>query len=331
MGNFVKRTLAFSLVNLFVFSLIMMLVSSFPVYGSLDDNLTNLVSASLYLDPETGTPGIKLQWSGLNSNKSIYRIYNDSLFCLIGKTTEDSFIDTSFEFGKTYQYVVVSDSGGLFDTRLNWSNKILASSGKFAVMEAQYIGDRLIESNVQHNGIADGRDGDAKVHSTLDLLIEYQDVSCSAYISCVLKSLNFLSPDPKQRVDLTKYDSVARLELQDPQLVFANTYVTHTPSGCDYSTLKDTVEMYGMLNHYKVIHLPEGYDFNSLDDKYKTDGAVYVYDSNIAIYAGDVDNGKIYSFHGDRRQMEDGVYVDYKWTSGYDFYSAIYCVIVPDS
>lgn len=67
--------------------------------------------------------------------------------------------------------------------------------------------------------------------------------------------------------------------------------------------------------------------YSALPSKFKVRGAVYIYDSNIAINAG---NGYIYSCNKGSSQMKDGKYVKNKMNSGYCFTSPILYVILPN-
>lgn len=67
--------------------------------------------------------------------------------------------------------------------------------------------------------------------------------------------------------------------------------------------------------------------YSALPSKFKVKGAVYVYDSNVAINAGD---GKIYSCNNSASQLKDGKYAKVKLSSGYCFTSPILYVILPN-
>jgi len=70
-----------------------------------------------------------------------------------------------------------------------------------------------------------------------------------------------------------------------------------------------------------------GKTYGSLAAKYKVAGAIYIYDSNVAVCGED---GVIYSCNNGSNQLSDGVYVKNAMTSGYCFTSPILVVILPN-
>lgn len=76
---------------------------------------------------------------------------------------------------------------------------------------------------------------------------------------------------------------------------------------------------------YKISRVAK--NFSSLPAKYKKRGAIYVYDSNLGIYAGD---NAIYSCNNAPSQLKDGKYIKNKMTSGYCFTEPILYVILPN-
>ena len=70
-----------------------------------------------------------------------------------------------------------------------------------------------------------------------------------------------------------------------------------------------------------------GKHFSSLPAKYKKKGAIYVYDSNMGIYAGD---NAIYSCNNGASQLKDGRYIKDKMVNGYCFTNPIIYVIMPN-
>lgn len=67
--------------------------------------------------------------------------------------------------------------------------------------------------------------------------------------------------------------------------------------------------------------------FSSLPAQYKKKGAIYVYDSNMGIYAGD---NAIYSCNNGASQLKDGRYIKDKMVNGYCFTNPIIYVIMPN-
>jgi hypothetical protein len=68
--------------------------------------------------------------------------------------------------------------------------------------------------------------------------------------------------------------------------------------------------------------------YSKIESKYKRKGMVYVYDSNIAINAG---NNYIYSTNNGSSELKNGKYIKDKVNSGYCFTSPILYIIVPNS
>ena len=102
--------------------------------------------------------------------------------------------------------------------------------------------------------------------------------------------------------------------------------VSHTKAGGHKLTQKSAIS--GLENlikdRCKVVRANK--KFKDLPSKYKKKGMVYVYDSNIAIYAGD---SMIYSTNNGSSQLINGKYVKVKMKSGYCFTSKILYVIAP--
>ena len=67
--------------------------------------------------------------------------------------------------------------------------------------------------------------------------------------------------------------------------------------------------------------------FKDLPSKYRKKGMVYVYDSNIGIYAG---NNMIYSTNNGSSQLKNGRYIKDRMSSGYCFTSKVLYVIAPN-
>ena len=69
-----------------------------------------------------------------------------------------------------------------------------------------------------------------------------------------------------------------------------------------------------------------GKSWNKVPAKYKIPGAVYIYDSNIAIYKGD---GVFYTTNNGGSQKKNGKYVKDQAKSGYCFTSPVLYTIIP--
>lgn len=94
------------------------------------------------------------------------------------------------------------------------------------------------------------------------------------------------------------------------------------------ATIAKAVSGYSNLDTSKCSIKWVGKKYADLAAKYKKAGIIYVYDSNIAVCAGD---GAIYACHEWSKQMSNGKYTLVKLTSGYCFNSYILAVIVPNS
>ncbi|MCD8143487.1 MAG: hypothetical protein LUD83_09490, partial [Clostridiales bacterium] len=71
-----------------------------------------------------------------------------------------------------------------------------------------------------------------------------------------------------------------------------------------------------------------GKTYANLAAKYKVAGAIYVYDSNVAVCGGD---GVIYSCNNGSNQLSNGAYAKNAMTSGYCFTSPVLVVILPNN
>ncbi|MCD8368333.1 MAG: hypothetical protein LUC48_09990, partial [Clostridiales bacterium] len=109
--------------------------------------------------------------------------------------------------------------------------------------------------------------------------------------------------------------------------------ISHTTAvSSNITTKKGTISKamsgYSNLDTSKCTVKWVGKTYANLAAKYKVAGAIYVYDSNIAVCAGD---GAIYSCNNGSNQMSGGVYAKNRMTSGYCFTSPVLVVILPNS
>ena len=102
--------------------------------------------------------------------------------------------------------------------------------------------------------------------------------------------------------------------------------VSHTKAGGHKLTKKSAISGMENLNMSRCKIIRVNKRFKDLPSKYKKKGMVYVYDSNIAICAGD---SMIYSTNNGSSQLVNGKYVKVKMKSGYCFTSKILYVIAP--
>ncbi|MCD7856589.1 MAG: hypothetical protein LUG55_02085 [Clostridiales bacterium] len=93
-------------------------------------------------------------------------------------------------------------------------------------------------------------------------------------------------------------------------------------------TISKAMSGYSNLDLTKCSVKWVGKTYANLAAKYKVPGAIYVYDSNIAVCGGD---GVIYSCNNGSNQLSNGVYVKNAMTSGYCFTSPVLVVILPNS
>lgn len=102
--------------------------------------------------------------------------------------------------------------------------------------------------------------------------------------------------------------------------------VSHTKAGGHKLTKKSAISGMENLIMDRCGIIRANKKFKDLPAKYKKKGMVYVYDSNIAICAGD---SMIYSTNNGSSQLVNGKYVKVKMKSGYCFTSKILYVIAP--
>ncbi|MCD8142275.1 MAG: hypothetical protein LUD83_03200 [Clostridiales bacterium] len=93
-------------------------------------------------------------------------------------------------------------------------------------------------------------------------------------------------------------------------------------------TISKAMSGYGNLDLDKCSVKWVGKTYANLAAKYKVPGAIYVYDSNVAVCGED---GVIYSCNNGSNQLSNGVYVKDAMTSGYCFTSPILVVILPNN
>lgn len=115
--------------------------------------------------------------------------------------------------------------------------------------------------------------------------------------------------------------------LQLSGILKENTLINHTPKGGTKDSVTKAISGVENLvpNTYDIV--PVNATFKQISiSKYKQKGVVYIYDSNIAINAGD---GYIYSCNNGSSQIKNGKYVKDKMKSGYCFTSKILYLIIP--
>lgn len=125
---------------------------------------------------------------------------------------------------------------------------------------------------------------------------------------------------------VTTCASTASAAMQIAGICKPSKLVSHTKAGGHKLTKKSAISGMENLNMSRCRIIRANKKFKDLPAKYKKKGMVYVYDSNIAICAGD---SMIYSTNNGSSQLINGKYVKVKMKSGYCFTSKILYVIVP--
>lgn len=136
------------------------------------------------------------------------------------------------------------------------------------------------------------------------------------------------SYDDIKRKKITNCASAVSAVLQESGVLKTDKLVDHTKSGKLKLTLSQSVSGTNNLikDTYRIVRVACLY--KDLPTKYKQSGIVYVYDSNIAINAGD---GYIYSCNNGETQLKDGRYIKNKMKAGYCFTHKILYAIIPNN
>lgn len=137
--------------------------------------------------------------------------------------------------------------------------------------------------------------------------------------------------DELKHKKITTCATAVSIVLQLSGMMDEGKLINHTDSVSDPLKKKRTIPqtMTGRQNihngTYSISRV--GKTFHSLPAKYKRKGVIYVYDSNMAICAG---NNEIYSCNNSASQMKNGRYIKDKLSSGYCFTEPIIYVILPN-
>ena len=125
---------------------------------------------------------------------------------------------------------------------------------------------------------------------------------------------------------VTTCSSAVSAVLQESGVLKKGTLISHTPAGNKHDSIKSVIIGKDNLisGTYKICKVNK--TFKNLDPEYQEKGIVYVYDSNIAISAG---NNYIYSCNNGTSQLKEGRYIKDKMNSGYCFTQKILYVIIP--
>ncbi|MCD8126183.1 MAG: hypothetical protein LUD82_01510 [Clostridiales bacterium] len=142
-------------------------------------------------------------------------------------------------------------------------------------------------------------------------------------------SYNWATAMEKQQVNCSVIASrVACLAglLEDGKLISHKTAVK-TNIISQKGTISKAMSGYSNLDLTKCSVKWVGKTYANLAAKYKVPGAIYVYDSNVAVCGED---GVIYSCNNGSNQLSNGVYAKNAMTSGYCFTSPVLVVILPN-
>ena len=132
--------------------------------------------------------------------------------------------------------------------------------------------------------------------------------------------------DEIRKKKITTCASAVSAVLQQAGILKKGTLISHTAKGGNKNTITKAISGVNNLisGTYDIVAVNTV--FSKLKSSYNKKGIVYVYDSNIAINAGD---GYIYSCNNGSGQLKNGRYVKDKMKSGYCFTSKILYLIVP--
>lgn len=146
-------------------------------------------------------------------------------------------------------------------------------------------------------------------------------------IGCKHKRGAYSYADIKKKKITTCATAVSAV-LQESGILKQNKLIDHTPRGGTKSTISQCLTgTKNLINGtYRIVKVMSLY--KDIPSIYNKKGVVYVYDSNIAVNAGD---GYIYSCNNGETQLDNGHYVKNKMKSGYCFTHKILYAIVPNT
>ena len=126
---------------------------------------------------------------------------------------------------------------------------------------------------------------------------------------------------------VTTCASTASAAMQIAGICKPSKLVSHTKAGGTKLTKKSAISGIEnlIMNRCGIVRVNKR--FKDLPSKYRKKGMVYVYDSNIGIYAG---NNMIYSTNNGSSQLKNGRYIKDRMSSGYCFTSKVLYVIAPN-
>lgn len=126
---------------------------------------------------------------------------------------------------------------------------------------------------------------------------------------------------------ITNCASAVSAVLQDAGVLKKGKLINHTPKKKYKITLSQSISGTSDLisGTYRIVKVNRLY--KDIKPEYNKKGIVYVYDSNVAINAGD---GYIYSCNNAPSQLKDGRYIKNKMKGGYCFTSKILYAIIPN-
>lgn len=134
-----------------------------------------------------------------------------------------------------------------------------------------------------------------------------------------------------QKKKITTCATAVSIVLQESGMMNIGNLINHTKSVSNplkkKTTINKTISGRKNIKNGTYTIKKMGKTFSSLPSAYKKKGAIYFYDSNVAIYAGD---NYIYSCNNAPSQLKNSKYIKNKMKSGYCFTAPILYVILPN-
>ena len=135
------------------------------------------------------------------------------------------------------------------------------------------------------------------------------------------------SYDDIKKKRITNCGSAVSAVLQESGVLKKGRLVNHTPKATHKQTVCECITGTNSLisGTYRIVKINSLY--KDISPSYKKKGIVYVYNSNIAINAGD---DAIYSCNNGWSQQNNGIYIRNRMKSGYCFTNKILYAIIPN-
>ena len=227
-----------------------------------------------------------------------YKVVNATWLCVRKKPTLKGKIACYLHGGDTCQIVK------------GWS-KTADGIEWFKLKSGRYVSSRYLQ-RITPNYLQRVADASDKVYAAA-IGCRHASGSCS-YADIVVKKV-------------TTCATSASAAMQIAGICKPGQLVSHTKAGGTKLTQKSAISGFENLvvDRCRIIRVNKR--FKDLPSKYRKKGMVYVYDSNIGIYAG---NNMIYSTNNGSSQLKDGRYIKDRMSSGYCFTSKVLYVIAPN-